>query len=277
MDYTLLALTVTLTVVVILRGRSGLGGAMLSIMGAYVLRSLSELVPYNWTWIIIILPINECLIQVLLYFFVFEMLRLRNKVQSNSFEEHKARQRRLRTIKWVVYSVLLVFDGLVGVAYRFYRAKYPQIVKEQEVVFDAIATSRVAIRVSLDLFMAINFSKVFLYILARKQEQQELTSFNRAVLVLVWVELSIFLTNSLLRNTLSFIFNTTFIPITRDNSPELALVQDCVPDVLDFFLYLGLLYLFDYQSTQQKEERMRDQSEFYSQLEQPLEAPNLLQ
>lgn len=64
----------------------------------------------------LISAISSVLIHALLYFFVFQMQRLRNKLSSSSLLEHLSRRRKLVVEMIVIYSLLFVFNVGLNVA-----------------------------------------------------------------------------------------------------------------------------------------------------------------
>ena len=60
---------------------------------------------------------GNVLIYALLYFFVFEMQRLRNKLSSHNLQDHLVRRRKLVVKVIAVYSLYLVFYMGIFISY----------------------------------------------------------------------------------------------------------------------------------------------------------------
>lgn len=84
LGYFQVALSWSLSLFFFVRVRTGLDRAMIIIVIAYDLTFLMDITS-GIDWIDIVSPTNGALIWALLYFFVFEMIRLRDKLESDSF------------------------------------------------------------------------------------------------------------------------------------------------------------------------------------------------
>ena len=127
--YSLLALAVSLSGLVLVRCRFGIDKAMLFMILTTVVAFAFKLFPVIFPqlkWMNFFKPLSEAISQGILYFFVFEMMTLRNKLVSDTQEAFNARERRVTVYKWLVYGVLISIDAIVGSLYKFFQDGYPQ-------------------------------------------------------------------------------------------------------------------------------------------------------
>jgi len=68
------------------------------------------------------------------------------------------------------------------------------------------------------------------------------------MVALAILEVCLFLAKSLIQNVISALFDSSLFPQQRGDSPVLSALYLPVKDALDMALYLGLLYVFWYQS-----------------------------
>lgn len=80
----------------------------------------------------------------------------------------------------------------------------------------------------------------------------EISTTNKVVAGVIILELSIFVSASLIKNTIVMIYEMPAIPINRGDSDFLFLLQQPLKDMLDMLIFLGLLSLFYYQSRQRQ-------------------------
>lgn len=142
---------------------------MIFILVSYQLAFIMEL-PFKFTLMDILRPLNEALTQGLLYYFVFEMLRLRDKLESDTFEEHLLRQRKTLLAKRLVFAIFAFTHVIISYSSRILMQAYPQYSASNKPLFDGIAVAKTVGRVSLDLFMAFSFWRVFRYLVERKKQ-----------------------------------------------------------------------------------------------------------
>ena len=83
----LLCLNLPCSLYVLIKGWKGLDKAMIVIIISYMFAFATDVYNYDKGFWGYIYPWNDALTQLLIYFFVFEMVRLRNKIQSESFED----------------------------------------------------------------------------------------------------------------------------------------------------------------------------------------------
>ena len=95
LSYTQFSVALILSLLVGIRGFAWHDRAMIFIMISYTLSFAIELPFLDGKWMPVFKPLNGTISQGLLYFFVFEMLRLMNKLQSSSFTDHLEKSRRL--------------------------------------------------------------------------------------------------------------------------------------------------------------------------------------
>ena len=110
---------------------------------------------------------------------------------------------------------------------------------------------------------------MFRCLYARKKDSQdgEITTFNKLVAGAILGELGVFLTASLIKNIILMINDLSFIPYNRANNDILLVLMGPVKDMLDMLIFLGLLYLFYYQSMQRRSrEQYQSSDEVYEEL-----------
>ena len=166
----LFAVALTLSLLVGVSGYAWHDRAMIFIMMSYTLSFGIELPFLDGKWMPVLKPLNGTLSQALLYFFVFEMLRLMVKLRSGSFHEHLEKRKRLTWLKWAVFLVLFLADVILGLLYRVFKVESPETISLNLALFDSFVLMRSLAKLALDLLMVSIFILVFRYLLDRKRE-----------------------------------------------------------------------------------------------------------
>ncbi len=129
-----LAMSALLVIVVFYRVRMRLDPPMIFISLAYPISFFLRLPlsflnregkgqnPYTAIAIIIIFS--------LIYYFVFEMMRLRDKIQSESPEELKEKQRRTRFMKIAFFTLYIVGEAGILLSYRIIFKYFHHVITE---------------------------------------------------------------------------------------------------------------------------------------------------
>ena len=135
------------------------------------------------------------------YFFVFEMLRVRNKLESNDLEAHLRANKALTIKKVLVFSsYLLVYVG-ISLSYFVIKAYAPEIISENTSLFDSLWIVRASYKLVVDLYLMNAFLSTFRYLVKLKTEEEELTPYNKRVIVGTIVLLFLQLTQTLISVT----------------------------------------------------------------------------
>lgn len=135
------------------------------------------------------------------YFFVFEMLRVRNKLESNDLEAHLRANKALTIKKVLVFSsYLLVYVG-ISLSYFVIKAYAPEIISENTSLFDSLWIVRASYKLVVDLYLMNAFLSTFRYLVKLKTEEEELTAYNKRVIVGTIVLLFLQLTQTLISVT----------------------------------------------------------------------------
>jgi len=121
LSYCLFSVALVLSLLIGIKGFAFHDRAMIFIMASYTLSFFIELPFLDGKWMPVFKPLNGTLTQGLLYFFVFEMVRLMIKLQSSSFSDHLKKRKRLTWLKWAVFSILVLGDAVLGVVYRVFK------------------------------------------------------------------------------------------------------------------------------------------------------------
>lgn len=198
LSYTLLAVGCSLSLFVGWKGGMRLDKAMIFIMLSYCLSFIMELPVVDGHWWNVMRPINTGITQGLLYFFAFEMMRLRDKLESDSFEEQLRRHKALKVVMWVVYSIWFVAQVVVGVMFRYLENMQPEVIAENSEVFDSIIILRTITRLSLAGYMVLQFTLVFRFLLQTKKQYGELSRLGVLTVYLTLTELGIFIVKTLI-------------------------------------------------------------------------------
>lgn len=101
-------------------------------------------------------------------------------------------------MRWTVYGVFSVSHVITGIGYRYVEDMHPDLVAAHIVLFDILVISRTAVKLALDGFMVYQFIVVFRYLVERKKEQSDYTTFNILVTYLTALELGLFITRQLI-------------------------------------------------------------------------------
>lgn len=238
----------TLTLFVAVRGGLLLDKAMIFIMLSYSISFATDVPILDQRWWNVMRPLSTGITIGLIYFFIFEMMRLRDKLESESFEEHVKRHRALRVVKWVVYSIWVVAQLTIGIIFRYFENMQPEIIAENHSLFDGIIIARTATRLGLEAFMVYNFVRVFNYLLDKKKKLRGSSNNGLIAVYITRVEVCIFVSKTLIQNIISMLFDVSVFPYNRSNSPILRFLYLPLHDILDMMLYLGILFMF-YQQT----------------------------
>ena len=134
MIYTYLPITTLLMIGVFYRVRMRLDPAMIFISLAYPLSFFFRLPlsflnqggkgqnPFS--------AIAYVIIFSLIYYFVFEMMRLRDKIQSDSHHELRERQRKTQNLKIVFYTIYFFGEAGIVLTYRIIFKYFNQVVTD---------------------------------------------------------------------------------------------------------------------------------------------------
>ena len=159
----LFSFTLTLELIVLVMVRMRLDASMIIISLAYLssfgLRSLLDgKVSYLSAAAVLIT-------EGTMYYFVFEMRRLKDKLSSESLEESLVKAKRTRLLKLVVFGNFLIFSvGLLVVFYVIGKNSDPRI----SILVDSILLIRGIARIFLDCFMFSSFYSLFFYFVSMK-------------------------------------------------------------------------------------------------------------
>lgn len=194
----LFTVALALTLFVAIKGRLLFDKAMIFIMLAYLLGFALELPFLSGKGMNVVNVASGALTQGLLYFFVFEMRRLWDMLESDSFADHLARQRRTSLLRWAVFGIFSVSHVITGIAYRYIEDEHPDVVTNNIALFDILVISRTLAKLTLDGFMAYQFILIFRNLVDRRRGQGELSRFNKIVILLTLVELCIFIARQLI-------------------------------------------------------------------------------
>lgn len=110
------------------------------------------------------------LIVGLIYFFIFEMLRLRDKLESESVAELETKMKRAKVLKLTVFITFCLTHLALSISLRALQTEAPVLVAENQTLFDVLHIVRGLSRIALDLFMAAKFLQVFSFFVSKKLE-----------------------------------------------------------------------------------------------------------
>ena len=237
----MLALCTEALVLVMVRAK--LDSSMLIIMTAYLLSFFFRLPSFAGNGMNLVSGLSMQLIYGILYFFVFEMLRVRNKLESNDLQAHLQANKTLTIKKAIVFSSFLLLYVGISVTYYVVKAYSPEIVSENAGLFDSLWIVRATYKLVVDLYLMNAFYATFKYLVKLKAEQEELTPYNKRVIVGTMVLLFLQLTQTLISVTCQ-----TMYQLSSFQDPEtlsiLRIFTQPVNMVLNMINLLGLLYLF---------------------------------
>lgn len=94
-----------------------------------------------------------------------------------------------------------------------------------------------------------------------------MTTFKKLVAGAIFLELGIFVAASLIKNSILMLNDLSFVPYNSNNNDLLYTLKEPIKDMLDMLIFLGLLYLFYWQSMQrQTKEGNLSSAEVYDEL-----------
>lgn len=93
------------------------------------------------------------IIMVILFFFVFEMKKVENKLRSNSFQDHLKRHRRLQKERIALYSVYIVLGVVPLWTYQIWETFGWQKSEQSVKVLDIVLAVRACASFSCHFYM----------------------------------------------------------------------------------------------------------------------------
>jgi len=188
------------------------------------------------------------LIFAMLYFFVFEMRRLRDKIDSDSMKENLAKRKRTNFIKYVIFGLFLIGNALIILGFVMFQRYSKDPEKLYFEVFDVLIPIRFFIVMGIDTFMAIQFFIQLKFYVENKGTWEVFTLYNKIILISTLFLLFCFLSRAYIGTTLFTLLNTTYIKFDDRTRILLNFIIHPVTWILDFFIFCGLMYLFFYQA-----------------------------
>ena len=186
------------------------------------------------------------LIFLMLYFFVFEMRRLRDKIESDSMKENLAKRKRTNLIKYIIFGLFLIGNASIILSFVILQSYLPETYEANTKVLDVLIAVRFFVVIGLDTFMAIQFFILLKFFVEKKGTWVEFTFYNKAVLVSTLFLFFCFLARAYIGTILFTLLNTTFFTFDPPTRVLLNFILHPVTWILDFYIFCGLMYLFLY-------------------------------
>lgn len=195
--------------------------------------------------------IATALIVGMIYFFIFEILRLRDKLESASLEFHLNKNKRTKIMMIIVYTIFGLIHVFLAVFLRVMASEAPETVSNNLSLFDFLHVMRSAPRLALDLFMASQFILAFKTLIIKKRKVQDgkLSVFNKRVILAMWIFVAIFIFRYSTQAIAYIVANINFIDFSDPVQFFFQVLTKPVGWSLDFVILLGFLFLFNYQAT----------------------------
>jgi hypothetical protein len=174
------------------------------------------------------------------------MRRLRDKLESQTFEENLLRLKVTTVIVITVYTLFALTYFAIFLAFQIVKTYYPQVYGTHIELFDALMIIRACVKLPLDLYMMSSFLSTFWFMKELKKQNQsdELTPYNKRVIIATYVLLALDLFNSLISAFCYTMYNLSFFKEMPDALFVLKIFVQPVSQSLNMITLIGLLYLF---------------------------------
>jgi len=183
-----------------------------------------------------------------MYFFVFEMRRLKDILESHSLSDSLQRSKATQRIKVIVYVLYLVISVPSIILFLVLKNYYPDVLEEHRTSFDVFLLVRAGVRLIIEWFMLWQFAVLFRFFLNIKKEKlggKNLSTMNKAV---IWTVITLWVLGVIDSVNTTFVFALDQSSFIKSGHEVLRVLWEQLQWCIQFLYYLALLYLFDYQS-----------------------------
>ena len=171
MQYAYFGVTIVSQVFVVARVKFRLDPSMFIVLAVDLLSFLFRLPVISGAGMNFVSGFGMQVVYVLLYYFVFQMVHLRIKLESSTLQEHLLARRVHLYRQIVVYSLYTVFVlGQFSLHYSL-TAFSPETLTTHTALFDSLWILRATVKFVVDLYMMNAFLSTFGFLVKLKAEQ----------------------------------------------------------------------------------------------------------
>ena len=124
--------------------------------------------------------LSTFLIFAMIYYFVFEMVKLKDKLESDDLYENIKRRKRTIIIEWAFFITFFLFDSCIFSSFKIIQFYYPEKIADVRHIYDILFTIKCFTTIFLDFYIIYLFFDTYLYLIGLKIEfQGYLTRYNK--------------------------------------------------------------------------------------------------
>jgi hypothetical protein len=134
----------------------------------------------------------------------------------------------------------------------------PDTLPNCRATFNVLFIVRFFTRISLDTYMSYQYVSAYFFLVRLKEEVQgSLTPYNKLIIAVSMTMLGFFMTKAYLSNICFSLLNITYFHFEPRTRVVLRFFTNPVHWTLEFLIFCGLMYIFDYQGRRMSQKKER--------------------
>lgn len=105
-----------------------------------------------------------------LYYFVFEMKKMEDKLKSETYEEHKRMMKKTKLVKWIVMSTFIIVIAPLEMSIYLFKIIDYRLFDDKIAIFNIVLFIRSLLKLIVDSYMYFEFFRVFRYFIDKKKQ-----------------------------------------------------------------------------------------------------------
>ncbi len=147
-----------------------------------------------------------------------------------------------------MYIFFLLGNASILLSFRLIEYYMPDSLPNSRGTFNVLFIIRFATRFSLDSFMSYQYVTAYIFLVCLKiKVQRRLTPYNKLIIALSMTMLALFMVKAYLSNICFSLLNITYFNFQQQTRLILRVLTNPVQFSLEFIIFCGLMYIFDYQ------------------------------